>query len=82
MNIRKITKTLIPDNLFSRIEPTGHLLEAVAANIKYGFPSRKMHVIGVTGTNGKTTTSFLIQKMLAKAGYKTALLSTVALWYR
>jgi UDP-N-acetylmuramoyl-L-alanyl-D-glutamate--2,6-diaminopimelate ligase len=37
-----------------------------------------MHVIGVTGTNGKTTTTFLIHKMLHEAGYKVGMLSTVA----
>lgn len=47
-------------------------------NVRYGFPSRGMHVIGVTGTNGKTTTSFMIHKMLTEAGIKTGLMSTVA----
>jgi UDP-N-acetylmuramoyl-L-alanyl-D-glutamate--2,6-diaminopimelate ligase len=37
-----------------------------------------MRIIGVTGTNGKTTTSFMIQKMLSQAGHKTALMTTVA----
>ncbi len=78
MNIRKIVKSVIPKNIFSRIEPYGHLAEAIFANINYGFPSRKMHIIGVTGTNGKTTTTFLIHKMLHKAGFKVGMLSTVA----
>lgn len=47
-------------------------------NVRYGFPARGMHVIGVTGTNGKTTTSFMIHKMLTEAGIKTGLMSTVA----
>lgn len=55
MNIRHIVKSLIPHRLFSAIEPTGHLAEAVVANVRYGFPGRKLRVIGVTGTNGKTT---------------------------
>ena len=77
-SFRKIVKKFIPHRLFSHIEPTGHLLEAVAVNILYGFPSRGMRVIGVTGTNGKTTTSFMIHKMLSQAGYKVGLLTTVA----
>ncbi|MDP3446219.1 MAG: Mur ligase family protein, partial [Ignavibacteria bacterium] len=77
-NFRKTVKKIIPVNLFRQIEPTGHLLESVVANIRYGFPSKGMHVIGVTGTNGKTTTTFLIHKMLTEAGYKSAMMSTVA----
>lgn len=77
-SIRTIVKKLIPVSLFKSIEPYGHLVEAVLANVRYGFPSRGMHVIGVTGTNGKTTTSFMIQKMLSQSGLKTALMTTVA----
>jgi UDP-N-acetylmuramoyl-L-alanyl-D-glutamate--2,6-diaminopimelate ligase len=76
--IRKIVKSLIPTRLFSDIEPYGHLAESFIMNVRYGFPSRTMHIIGVTGTNGKTTTSFMIHKMLVEAGIKTALMSTVA----
>jgi UDP-N-acetylmuramoyl-L-alanyl-D-glutamate--2,6-diaminopimelate ligase len=77
-NIRKTVKKLIPVKFFKKVEPYGHLIESVLANIKYGFPSRGMHVIGVTGTNGKTTTTFLIHKMLHEAGFKVGILSTVA----
>lgn len=77
-NLRNLVKKLIPTNLFLKIEPLGHLVEAFLANVKYGFPARGMHVIGVTGTNGKTTTTFMIQKMLHEAGYKVAMTSTVA----
>ncbi|UTX51344.1 UDP-N-acetylmuramoyl-L-alanyl-D-glutamate--2,6-diaminopimelate ligase [Candidatus Saccharibacteria bacterium TM7i] len=78
MNIRKIVKSIIPKNLFRKIEPFGHLIEAVLANIRYGFPARKLRIIGVTGTNGKTTTSFFIHRMLHEAGVPVALMSTVA----
>jgi len=77
-NIRKIVKKLVPTKLFKRVEPFGHLAESVVANVRYSFPSGKMHVIGVTGTNGKTTTTFLIHKMLQQAGFKVGMLSTVA----
>lgn len=78
IGIRKIVKKLIPSKLFKKIEPYGHFAEAILANIRYGFPARKMHVIGVTGTNGKTTTTFLIHRMLLEAGYKVGMQSTVA----
>lgn len=47
-------------------------------NMAYGFPARKLKVIGVTGTNGKTTTSFLIHRMLLESGFKVGLMTTVA----
>lgn len=59
------------------VEPYGHLAEAVLWNTVHGFPARGFKVIGVTGTNGKTTTSFLIHRMLHEAGYKVGLMSTV-----
>ncbi|HUC96752.1 MAG TPA: UDP-N-acetylmuramoyl-L-alanyl-D-glutamate--2,6-diaminopimelate ligase [Candidatus Saccharimonadales bacterium] len=77
-NFRNIVKKFIPTNLFRRVEPIGHMAEAVVANVKYGFPSHGMHMIGVTGTNGKTTTTFFIKKMLHEAGFPVAMLSTVA----
>ncbi len=44
----------------------------------YGYPSRKMKVLGVTGTDGKTTTSTLIYQILRAAGFATGLISTVS----
>lgn len=78
MGLRTIVKKFIPKGLFPKIEPFGHLVEAVIFNIIYGFPARNMKVIGVTGTNGKTSTSFLIHRMLHEAGYKVGMMTTVA----
>ncbi len=76
--MRTLVKKLIPRNLFRQIEPYGHLGEAMLLNAKSGFPSRGLKVIGVTGTNGKTSTAFLIHRMLHEAGYKVGLMTTVA----
>ena len=77
MNFRRVVKALIPRKLFKAIEPWGHLAEAIIFNTLNGFPGRRLKVIGVTGTNGKTTTSFMIHKMLSEAGLKTGLMTTV-----
>lgn len=55
-----------------------HYLQSILAGIRYGFPGKKLRIIGVTGTNGKTTTSFMIWQMLKSAGYKTGIMTTVA----
>lgn len=66
-----------------------HLVQAVLACVVYGFPSysrvhsksgrpaEKLYVIGVTGTNGKTTTTQFIARILAQSGKKVAMASTI-----
>lgn len=76
--MRRLVKKLLPKGLFRLVEPYGHLAEAVLWQVIYGFPAKKLKIIGVTGTNGKTTTSFLIHKMLTNSGIKTGLMTTVA----
>lgn len=44
----------------------------------YQYPDRKLKLIGITGTNGKTTTAFLIQKILEAAGWHPGLITTIA----
>src|SRR4051812_17193028 len=78
MNPKKLVKKAVPKGLFKKVEPTGHLLEAVAYNVRSGFPAKDMKVIGITGTNGKTSTAFLVHRMLTEAGYKVGLMTTVA----
>ena len=50
---------------------------AILADAFYGQPSHHLHLIGVTGTNGKTTTSHIIEKILADSGKKTGLIGTM-----
>jgi len=57
-------KQLIPQS----IKNLYHLAQAIVANVWFGFPSKKIKVIGVTGTDGKTTTVQMITKILEEAG--------------
>lgn len=55
-----------------------HFGKSVFWGARHGLPGRRLRVIGVTGTNGKTTTSFMLWKMLNNSGRKTGLMTTVA----
>lgn len=76
--MRTLVKKIIPRNLFQTVEPMGHLAEAVTLSVLHGFPAHGLKVIGVTGTNGKTSTAFMIHRMLHEAGIKVGLMTTVA----
>ncbi len=71
--INWLRKIISPDN---PIRLFWHRLKGMAAAIRYGFPAKKMVCIGVTGTNGKTTTTHMIEHVLRSSGKKVAMLST------
>jgi UDP-N-acetylmuramoyl-L-alanyl-D-glutamate--2,6-diaminopimelate ligase len=50
---------------------------AILADAFYGHPTQKLHLIGITGTNGKTTTSHLIEKVFRDAGKNTGMIGTI-----
>jgi UDP-N-acetylmuramoyl-L-alanyl-D-glutamate--2,6-diaminopimelate ligase len=55
------------------------LAMAVLAAHFYGYPSEQMKLIGITGTNGKTTTSYILEQMLSDCGWRTGLMGTIAM---
>ena len=64
--------------MIRKLKNFGHLCWVILANIYWRFPSKKLTVIGVTGTDGKTTTVHLIHHILKTAGKKVDLISTVS----
>lgn len=65
-----------PTVTYGRVKDTKTALAVMAANF-YDHPSRNLKLIGVTGTNGKTTVSSLLYELFMKAGYTVGLISTV-----
>lgn len=63
--------------MIARIKGLYHWLEALLAALWFGFPSSKLTVIGVTGTDGKTTTTTLIYEILKAYGFKVSMITSV-----
>lgn len=64
--------------MWQRVKNFYHFFVAILANLIFFFPARKMQVIGVTGTDGKTTTVNLIYHILNSSGAKVSMISSIA----
>jgi UDP-N-acetylmuramoyl-L-alanyl-D-glutamate--2,6-diaminopimelate ligase len=71
--MKEILKKFLPSFVLSFY----HFILAFLGALIYGFPSKKLILIGVTGTNGKTTTTEMIASIFEKAGKKIALLNSI-----
>jgi len=67
----------LPKDVTKVIVPDARIALAELSSAFYGNPSRHLKMVGITGTNGKTTTSFLIEAILRKAGHKVGVIGTV-----
>jgi UDP-N-acetylmuramoyl-L-alanyl-D-glutamate--2,6-diaminopimelate ligase len=81
MGAKAIVCEKMPDNIISgvtyiEVENSGESLGQIASNF-YENPSNKLKLVGVTGTNGKTTTTSLLFELFTNLGYKVGLISTV-----
>lgn len=74
-------KTLkLQEEITLLVVPDTRVALAVCACNFYDNPSKKFKLIGVTGTKGKTTTTFMIKEILEKAGHKVGLIGTIAIY--
>lgn len=73
MSLKRLLSRLVPQSMKNLY----HLGQAVLACAWYGFPSKNLLVVGVTGTNGKTTTTQFISRLLTVSGKKVAMASTI-----
>ncbi len=73
----RLSQKLIPRRLYTFLQPAYHYLMAFLSALIYRFPSRKITVIAVTGTKGKSSTTEILSAYHEEAGFKTALSNTV-----
>ena len=74
---KKLLKEIM-DKVTLILAPDTRLALAICACNFYDNPSRKFKLVGITGTKGKTTTSFMVKRILEKAGKKVGLVGTIA----
>lgn len=74
----KLQKADVTENTTIISAPNTRIALAKMACNFYGNPSKKLKVVGITGTQGKTTTSFMIKRILEKHGQKVGLIGTIA----
>lgn len=75
--ILDIGRKIIPHPVFEFFQPWYHGILALSGGIIFGFPSRKLKVIGVTGSKGKSTIVYLITKFLEEGGHKVAAIGSL-----
>ena len=75
-----IKKLNIPEDVTLLVVPDTRIALATCACNFYNNPSRKFKLIGVTGTKGKTTTTYMIKRILEKQGKKVGLIGTIAIY--
>jgi UDP-N-acetylmuramoyl-L-alanyl-D-glutamate--2,6-diaminopimelate ligase len=73
----RTTEKLIPKKLYTFGQPVYHYLLSLVGAVKYGFPSKELTVIGITGTKGKTTTTELVASILQATGEKVAMANSI-----
>ena len=72
----KMPKTKAENVTYFQVDNSAHVLGVAASNF-FGNPSEKLRLVGVTGTNGKTTIATLLYRLFTDAGYSCGLLSTI-----
>ncbi len=72
-SLKRTVRSMLPPQALSAY----HLCVALLGALLYGFPSRKLIVIGVTGTKGKSSTTEMLSSIFEAAGYKTAVLNSI-----
>ena len=75
--MKQLISSIIPHSLYRELVKPYHYAWALGSAIWYGFPAKKLIVVGVTGTKGKSSVSEMLTTILTEAGHKTAVAGTI-----
>ncbi len=75
--VLNVLRKVIPRKLFRRLQPAYHYTLSLLGAIIYRFPARKINIVAITGTKGKTSTTEIVNAILEEAGYRTAVAGTL-----
>jgi len=75
--LKRVIETILPAPVLKVVVALYHRIFAWTAMLWYGFPGKRLFVIGVTGTKGKSSTVEMVNAILEEAGYRTAVISTI-----
>ena len=76
-SVVRILKNILPRRIVRPFLPFYHCAISFLMALSYGFPARRLVVVGITGTKGKSTAAEMVFSILRMAGHKTALVSTI-----
>lgn len=75
--IKTLIQKLVPRSLYRSLLVPYHAGWALISAVRYGFPAKKLTVVGITGTKGKSSVTEMVSTILEEAGYVTAVSSTI-----
>jgi UDP-N-acetylmuramoyl-L-alanyl-D-glutamate--2,6-diaminopimelate ligase len=75
--LKRILEAVLPRPLYRALGAPYHFLLSFISALRYGFPARKLTVIGVTGTKGKSSVTEMVAAIFESAGHRVALSSTI-----
>ncbi len=75
--LKRTIRSILPGSVLEPLLSLYHLAWAYGSALWYGFPARKLVVLGVTGTKGKSSVTEMVNAILEESGYRTALANTI-----
>src|SRR5580658_8164838 len=76
-DLKQSIRQMVPASVLQRLLPPYHLALAYTSAFTFNFPSKKLRVIAVTGTKGKSSTTEFINSIFEESGERTAVMNSI-----